>query len=257
MTSLEDLDVTVDMKENIRVIQRAISDLGLQRDASGNIQVPDSSAAKRVLETVDVKIDQVEDYFWRPLDSPEVYTTLKDLATVLGDAPRVQKYEKKISRIEANELEFKGRVEAFYGNHAEALGYYDQALSLAPDHPLAGPGKEKVTKSLEKARKDMERLEKSKATKASDGKFWYNHGVCLLSQGQLEEAIDSFDKAIKFTPEDPNAWAKRGTALESMKKYEEAKPFFEKAMELKPNSMIAKRGLNYITYFTQGGEIPE
>ncbi|MFQ5885265.1 MAG: tetratricopeptide repeat protein, partial [Thermoplasmata archaeon] len=253
MTSLEDLDVTVDMKENIRVIQQAISDLGLGRDSSGSLQVPDPSAAKTVLENMDVKIDQVEDYFWRPLDSPEVYSTLKDLSTALGDTSRAQKYERKMNRIKANDLEFKGRVEAFYGNHAEALVHYEEALTLAPDHPLAGPGKEKSTKSLEKARKDMERLEKSMATKSSDGSFWYKYGVCMLTQGRLEDAIESFDKATKFTPENPDAWAKRGTALESMKRYEEARPFFQKALELKPNSMIAKRGLNYVTYFTQGG----
>lgn len=245
------------MSENVRVIQRAISDLGFRRDSSGNVQVDDPSKAKIVLERVDRKIDEVEDYFWRPLDSPEVYTDLKDLATTLGDASRAKKYEKKIDRIRANDLEFQGRVESFYGNNAEALKYYEKALSLAPDHPLAGPGKEKVSKSLEKAKREMEKLQKSVADKATDGQVWYKYGVCLLSLGRLEDAIESFDKAIKFSPENPDAYAKKGTALESMKKYKEARPFFEKALELKPTSMIAKRGLNYITYFIEGGEIPE
>jgi tetratricopeptide (TPR) repeat protein len=257
MTSLENLDVTVDMGENVKVILKAISDLGFRRDSAGNVQVDDPSRARGVLEKIDQKIDEVEDYFWRPLDSPEVYSDLRDLAITIGDSAREGKYQKKIDRIKANDLEFKGRIESFYGNQAEAYGYYEQALALAPDHPLAGPGKEKTVKSLEKAKKDMEKLEKSVSVKAEDGSFWFKYAVCHLTLGNLENACESFDKAIEFSPDNPDAYAKKGTTLESMKRYEEARPFFEKALELKPSSMIAKRGLNYITYFTQGGEIPE
>ncbi len=257
MASLEDLDVTVDMGENARVIEKAISDLGFRKDSSGNVQVDDPSRAKVVLEKIDQKMDEVEDYFWRPLDSPEVYADLRDLATSLGNTTLEEKYQKKIDRIKANDLEFKGRIESFYGNQAEALKYYQEALSLAPDHPLAGPGKEKTFKSIEKAKKDMENLEKSVAVKAKDGNFWYKYALCHLTLGNLEDASESFDRAIKFSPDNPDAYAKKGTTLESMERYEEARPFFEKALELKPSSMIAKRGLNYITYFTQGGELPE
>lgn len=257
MTSLEELDVTVAMKENVRVIRKAISDLGFRRVSSGNVHVDDPSEAMKVLESIDQKIDEIEDYFWRPLDSPEVYADLRDMAIMLGDNARAEKYERKINRIKANDLEFLGRVEAFYGNHREALNYYEQALSFSPDHPLAGPGKEKVSKSLEKAKKEIESIEKSLAAKAKDGRIWYNYGVCLLSLGRLEDAIKTFDKAIEYSPENADAWAKKGTALESMKRYEDAKPLFEKALELKPTSMTAKRGLNFVSYFTEGGEAPE
>lgn len=257
MASLESLDVTVDMGENVRVIQKAITELGFRRDSSGGVQVDNPSKAKYVLEKIDQKIDEVEDYFWRPLDSPEVYSDLRDLATTVSDSARHSKYQKKIDRIKANDLEFKGRIESFYGNQAEANQYYEQAVALSPDHPLAGPGKEKTAKSLEKAKKDMERLEKSIDAKAEDGGFWYKYAMCHLTLGKLEEASGYFDKAIKYSPDNPDAYAKKGTTLESMKKYEDARPFFEKALELKPSSMIAKRGLNYISYFTEGGAVPE
>lgn len=257
MTSLENLDVTLDMGENVKAILNALSDIGFQRDASGNVQVQDSSRAKDVLAEIDVKVDEAEDYFWRPLDSPEVYTDLKDLATTLGDAAREHKFEKKINRIKANDLEFKGRIEAFYGNQAEAYKYYEEATDLSPDHPLAGPGKEKAFKAVEKAKNDLEKFERSVDDKANDGTFWYKYAVCNLTLGNLENASECFDNAIKYSPDNPDAYAKKGTTLQSMKRYEEARPFFEKAQELKPNSMIAKRGLNYITYFTLGGEIPE
>ncbi|MCK4444879.1 MAG: tetratricopeptide repeat protein [Thermoplasmata archaeon] len=257
MASLENLDVTVDMGENVRVIQKAISDLGFRRDAAGNVQIDDSSRAKGVLENIDQKIDEAEDYFWRPLDSPEVYSDLRDLASTVGDSARKNKYQKKIDRIKANDLEFKGRIESFYGNQAEAFKFYEQAVALTPDHPLAGPGKEKTAKSLEKAKKDVEKLESSITAKAEDGGFWYKYALCHLTLGNLEDASGYFDKAIKFSPDNPDAYAKKGTTLESMKRYEDARPFFEKALELKPSSMIAKRGLNYISYFTEGGELPE
>ncbi len=257
MASLENLDVTLDMSENVRVIQKAISDLGLRRDATGNVQIDDPPRAKGVLEVIDQKIDQAEDYFWRPLDSPEVYTDLRDLASTIGDSARQNKYQKKIDRIAANDLEFKGRIESFYGNQAEAHKYYEQAVALVPDHPLAGPGLEKTTKSIAKANKDMEKLENAVSAKPRDGDAWYKYAVCQLTLGNLEKASESFDKAIEFSPDNPDAYAKKGTTLESMRRYTDARPFFEKALELKPTSMIAKRGLNYISYFTEGGEIPE
>ncbi len=257
MASLENLDVTRDMGENVRVIQKAISDLGFHRDSSGSVKIDDPSKAKSVLEKIDQKIDEVEDYFWRPLDSPEVYSDLRDLASTISDNARQTKYQKKIDRIKANDLEFKGRIESFYGNQAEAYKYYEKAVALAPDHPLAGPGLEKTTKAIEKAKKDIGKLEDAVTVKAQDGSTWYKYAVCNLTLGNLDDASEAFDKAIKYSPDNPDAYAKKGTTLESMKRYKEARPFFEKALELKPSSMIAKRGLNYIIYFTEGGEVPE
>jgi tetratricopeptide (TPR) repeat protein len=257
MASLESLDVTRDMGENVKVIQKAISDLGFRRDSSGGVKIDDPSKAKVVLEKIDQKIDEVEDYFWRPLDSPEVYSDLRDLASTISDNARRTKYQKKIDRIKANDLEFKGRIESFYGNQAEAYKYYEKAVALSPDHPLAGPGLEKTTKAIEKAKKDMGKLEDAVTVKAQDGSVWYKYAVCHLTLGNLEDASEAFDKAIKYSPDNPDAHAKKGTTLESMKRYEEARPFFERALELKPSSMIAKRGLNYISYFTEGGDIPE
>jgi Flp pilus assembly protein TadD len=68
--------------------------------------------------------------------------------------------------------------------------------------------------------------------------------------GKLEEAMQYFDKAISLDPGNPDALGKKGAALEGLGRFNEAVPLFNRALEIKPNSLIAKKGLNLADYFT-------
>lgn len=249
MTSLKDLDVTDSMKNNIKIIESVINDLGVDPNAPGSISNDKKQEIKSTINELDTKIDEIEDYFWRPLDSPEVYELLKKLADAVGEDDKVKKFDTKLNRIEANELEFKGRVQNFFGNNTEALKYYQQAVELCPDHELATVGCEKANKSLSKARAELPKLEKKLIDKPGDTKVLYKYALALLNLNRAEDAISEFDKLLKLDPDNPDAWAKRGTATESLGKYEESKTYFEKALEIKPTSTTAKRGKNYALYF--------
>lgn len=249
MTSLKDLDVTDNMQINIKIIQNVLDSLGINAEEPGSINSNKKQQIEPILEEIDQKIDEIEDYFWRPLDSPEVYEQLKNLAIAIGKENKAKKFEKKLNRIEANKFEFKGRVQNFYGNNTEALKYYEEALLLAPDHELAGSSREKAGKSLARARDDLPKLERKIIDKPGDVKFLLKYGQALLNLNRVTEAIKTFDKLIERDPNNPDAWARRGTALLSIGKYEESKRYFEKALELKPTSTTAKRGKNYALYF--------
>jgi tetratricopeptide (TPR) repeat protein len=249
MTSLKDLDVTDNMQDNIKIIQGVLDDLGINTKDPGSIEANKKQQIASILEEIDQKIDEIEDYFWRPLDSPEVYGQLKDLAVAIGKDNKAEKFQNKLNRIEANELEFKGRVQNFYGNNTEALKYYEEALRLAPDHELAGTSREKASKSLSKARENLPKLEKKLVDKPGDIKALMEYGKALLNLNRVEEAITTFDRLIERDPNNPDAWARRGVAMESIGKYEESKKYFDKAMEIKPSSTTAKRGKNYALYF--------
>lgn len=160
-------------------------------------------------------------------------------------------YRSKIKLFKANDLEFKGRVQDFYGNKASALEYYSKALEFVPDHELANPAHDKVLKRLDKARMELRKIEKKLQIQDEDPRLWFKYGVVLLSLGKVDKAIECFDKVITLDSADPDAFARRGTAMESLGDYSGAKKYFEKALELKPNSMIAKRGLNYAGYFLE------
>ena len=71
-----------------------------------------------------------------------------------------------------------------------------------------------------------------------DPKFaeaWYNKGIALRKLKKYEEAIKCFDEAIKIDPKFAEAWYNKGIALRKLKKYEEAIKCFDEARKIDPN----------------------
>jgi tetratricopeptide (TPR) repeat protein len=83
---------------------------------------------------------------------------------------------------------------------------------------------------------------------------------------RYEEAIVSYEEAIKHKPDYHEAWHNRGVALGNMRRYEEAIVSYEEALKYKPNNTMYKWGLalckilrslvstwsNLVSLFTQG-----
>ena len=249
MTSLKDLDVTDSMQNNIKIIRSVIDDLGVDPNNPGSVTGALEQKVKSTIDELDKKIDEIEDYFWRPLDSPEIYKMLKSLAAAIGEQDKVKKFDIKLNRIAANDLEFKGRVQNFFGNNTEALKYYEQALGLTSDHELATAGREKAVKSLSKARTELPKLEKKLDDKPGDVKTLFKYALALLNLNRIDDSLKAFDKLLELDPTNPDAWAKRGNATESKGDYEGSKKYFDKALDIKPSSSTAKRGKNYALYF--------
>ncbi len=240
---LAELDVSDSMKRNIEALFQAMD----------TVNISDLGEAKEKFTQIHKKVAEIEEYFWRPVDSKKVYERLISIATELGDEEKSSHYQRQIDLSEANDWEFKGRVQDFYGNKVKALEYYSKALELVPDHELAQPAHEKVLKRIDKARSEVEKLERKLETQDDDSKLWFKYGIALLNLGEVARAMECLDKACELDPTNPDAFARRGTAMESLDDYNGAKRYFERAMELKPNSMIAKRGMNYAEYFLEQG----
>ncbi|KYC45452.1 MAG: Photosystem I assembly protein Ycf3 [Candidatus Methanofastidiosum methylothiophilum] len=86
---------------------------------------------------------------------------------------------------------------------------------------------------IQEAKEKIEKL--LKKSKGDPFLFWLK-GYVLLYQGtdDLEEAIDSFNKAIEIDPDNAFAWEFKAIALRSLGRYEEAIQCYEKSMELDP-----------------------
>jgi tetratricopeptide (TPR) repeat protein len=237
------------MDENIACIRDALATIDIVRKRDGSFHLNQPAKSKSVLEIIDTKLVEIEEYYWRPIDSKGIYEKLKQIAIGIKDQKRVKKYDDKLKLIEANELEFAGRVQSFYGNNTEALKYYEEALALVPNHNLARAGREKALKSVERATYNLPQIERKLKIDPSSMKHWYNKGTALLNLGRVNEAINCFDHVLKNDPSYVDAWVRKGTALESLGKYRNAKKYFAEALKLNPNSMLAKRGLNYAEYF--------
>jgi tetratricopeptide (TPR) repeat protein len=67
-----------------------------------------------------------------------------------------------------------------------------------------------------------------------------NKGYALAKLGKYEEAIEYSDKAIKINPKYADAWNNKGYALAKLGKYEEALKCYGKAIEINPTHVIAK-----------------
>ncbi|WP_242067516.1 tetratricopeptide repeat protein [Leptolyngbya sp. FACHB-711] len=62
---------------------------------------------------------------------------------------------------------------------------------------------------------------------------WYNRGIALVNLGRYEEAIDSWDEALKSKPDYHEAWNNRGNVLVNLRRYEEAIGSYDEALKSK------------------------
>jgi len=68
----------------------------------------------------------------------------------------------------------------------------------------------------------------------SRGTYYNNLGTARMDEGEYDQAILCFDKAIKVRRKFPKAYCNRGTAYSEKGKYDKAISDFNKATELNP-----------------------
>jgi len=244
MTSLADLDVQQSLKNTLDTLLEAARSVQSKLVAAGT-SLPDDAQA--TLDLISKKVSEAEEYYARALDSKILYETLATIHRAIGDDAGAEKYARQGRTFEADELEFKGRMEAFYGNHAKALEFFAEALRLVPNHAFALKGKEASQKRVDKARKDLEKLLGAAETKRT-AKDYLALGSAHADLGHLEPALEAFEEASKVEPNNPDAWARQGTILHALGRVHDALAMYKKAVAIKPTSMTGRRGVNYATF---------
>lgn len=73
-----------------------------------------------------------------------------------------------------------------------------------------------------------------------------NRGLLQMQAGKLDDAVESFEKAMKINPADPRAPMLRGVASARRGKHDEALRFYEQALSIDPASVEAyqSRGIS-------------
>jgi tetratricopeptide (TPR) repeat protein len=122
----------------------------------------------------------------------------------------------KVTEITASELPFSSPKEqavelntcGYYlaesGKWTEAIPFYQQALSLDPNHIRA----------------------------------WTNLGNAFLAVGQVEEAITCHERSLAIDPRFDLAWANKAVALSALERLEEAIICYEQALTIDPYNTI-------------------
>lgn len=241
MKELAELDVQWSMSKTCEVISKALDD----------VEKKGPKGASELLDLVEKKVKEAEDFYWRPLDQSEIYTRLGSIFEGIGKKAEAQKYLSKIKEQEAAKWEFRGRLQNFFGDNKRAAKYYAKALELQPDFPEAKKGLETAKKRLDKADAEIKKLEATIEKKPGIMANVVKLGNCLADKGDLKGATEKFEQVLKSEPNNVDALCRKAHMLESVGNYKDAKPLLEKAMVIKPSSLAAKRGLNYANYFIE------
>ncbi|HSD58079.1 MAG TPA: tetratricopeptide repeat protein [Methanotrichaceae archaeon] len=94
----------------------------------------------------------------------------------------------------------KGWSSLDQGRYEEAIKFFDQAISLAPDFGCPYNGK----------------------------------GLALAALGRYDESIDAFNRSLQLVADNPDAWSNMGIGLFLLKRYDESLRPLEKAIAMKP-----------------------
>ena len=244
MPGLADLDVQQNLKETLAVLAKAADEVDAALKASGNSLSSDNAEK---LKLIALKIEEAETFFARALDSKALYDLLADVEKRVGNTAASERYAKQGRRFLSDELEFKGKKQAFYGDNKRALEFFEEALKLTPDHGFALSGAEGSRKRIERSTKDLPKLQKNAEAKNTP-KEHLALGAALADLGRLDEAMASFEKALAQDAKNPDAWAKKGAILHARGDVTGALEMYKKAVEIKPTSMAGRRGVNYATF---------
>lgn len=69
---------------------------------------------------------------------------------------------------------------------------------------------------------------------SQDHNSWFSAGNDSAKQGNNEDALIAYDKALEIDPNHTSAWNNKGIVLSRLKRYEEAIACYDKAIELDP-----------------------
>ena len=208
MRELADLDPSMSMSRTVEVLRKALDTIpyseGQRLDLSGD--------QSRMLDLIDTKIDEAEGYFDRPVDEPDIYVRLVNIGKVSGRDDLVTKFGRRTAQIESADLEFRARLQAFFGATSRAVGLFQQSVDLTPDFREAVDGLDRAERRVAKSDKALARLEDKALASSGSHKVWMDFGQAQADLDDLDGALASFDRAVKLAPTDIAALCKRGVA---------------------------------------------
>ncbi|WP_370938472.1 tetratricopeptide repeat protein [Amycolatopsis sp. cg13] len=119
--------------------------------------------------------------------------------------------------------------------HEEALGRYDRALELDPEHGVALQSKIEALRALRRF-PEAEAVAKAALGRGpEDPGLLVQRGWIRVDQYEYEQALEWFQRAADLEPGHAWAWRSRLTALASLRRYDQAEAVFEEAVRHCPD----------------------
>lgn len=104
-----------------------------------------------------------------------------------------------------------------------------------PNNAKAWSNRGVALSKLGKVEEALESFERALELDPNDPEIWYNRGVAMDKLGRIEEALESFEVSTILNSNDPEVWCNKGIALFKLSRFIESLKSFEKAIEINPN----------------------
>ena len=224
---ISELDVEDSMAGMVDLLMKALDEVENTRDTE-------------LLMTIKSKVDEAEDYYWRPIDSTEFYERLSSILREMGHEDDANEYLKRVGIIESTRYEILGKIWNFIGNNTLAYEYYSKAVELWPENSIAKKGMERTRKRIEKAKKNLDKLSSRKDTK---GRLDYISA--LLDLGIVDRAREEIEK---INGDDFSVKLMKARIMAAENKWEDAMAIAEELKKIDPGAVNPRRIINYARF---------
>ncbi|MBH8566327.1 tetratricopeptide repeat protein [Nostoc sp. CENA67] len=138
----------------------------------------------------------------------------------------------------------KGLAESKLAQFNEALTSFNRALAINPESSLTLVAQCQALSNLERFTEAIKACDLAITTnKDWENKTpaiaWYTKGLLQKKNGEIAAAIASFDQAIAINPKEADIWLEHGRSLSLLEKPEQAIISYEFAVKLSPNYSLA------------------
>jgi tetratricopeptide (TPR) repeat protein len=240
---------------------------------------PDLSDAQRALATVELRNGS-----WESLAQTANQMINKQLSQGEADLTKAMQVapQSPVGFIHMGNLRLQQK------KFAEAEKYFEQALTNDPNAADALSGVANVFIEEKQPDKAVTRINAQIARQPSNSNFHYLLGAVLfnqkdykgaeaelrraveldknnpdarmklgqvqLAEGQVDQAIATYQDSIKESPRDVRYYILCGELYESQKKWDQAKDIYQKALQVQPDNPLASNNLAYVM-LEQGGNV--
>lgn len=152
-------------------------------------------------------------------------------------------------------LHYVGIVAFQIGNYDMAAGFIRSALAVRPDDAAAHGNLGNALRELQHLEDALDSYNRALELNDGDANTHYNRGVALQALQRPEDALHSYDRALVINAADDQAWNNRAAALRQIKQYASALESVERALVLNPHNVEAYN--NYGNILRDEGRLDE
>jgi tetratricopeptide (TPR) repeat protein len=152
---------------------------------------------------------------------------------------------------DAKYLLMQGNRSMARGAYAEAIGFYEDLIEIAPRHAVANNNIGAALYKLGRYKEAQTYFGKAIKFEPDFPDAHSNMGNSLLVKGQYAVAEQFLRRAVKLNPRHVDARVNLGLTLVYLSRLREARPQFEKALKHQPRNAHALSGLAHV-YMTEG-----